>query len=131
MVGDCIDFSALCQNPPAIEIPSKEDIHPVHLASPGAIISLPKIKTKWKLKGNGLMTEFLTSTPNKQLVEKEKKKLKQMKWIGIVEKILKVEINIGNDQKITVIVAYGPIKDEAAEMKEQFWKLHVIRNNKE
>lgn len=58
---------------PAIKATSKEDDHPTQtrLTTPGEIIPLPKIKIKRKRKGKGLKSELLTSTPNKERMEKE------------------------------------------------------------
>lgn len=71
-------------NSHVIETPLKEDAQPTqaHLTTPGDIIPLPKIKIKRKRKGKGLKSELLTSTPNKErmekeMAEKEKKLLKR------------------------------------------------------
>lgn len=44
------------------------------------------------------------------------------KWEAHTERLLSIEIDIGEQEIITVIAAYGPNEDEAAEIKDRFWE---------
>lgn len=52
-----------------------------------------------------------------------KSRIKQVrKWEQYSERILALEINIGGNELVTVITAYGPNEDEKIEIKNKFWE---------
>lgn len=97
------------------------------------VIAETKKKGKGEIETEGGHTMLYSGVPQEQNAKAgvaciiNKKLVKDIiQWEGVNERILKVEMRQENDKQ-TIIAAYGPDENEVAEIKDKFWHdLNVV-----